>query len=176
MSPYYLEATQFDLCHHSISQFSSASPLSSSKYLSPQSSVLFIIIVCNRNIRRATVLSLIFIPEEGIRSPFLSALKMFTHEHHTVPYFFLQRSQGQKRFYLLQRTYTTHLCSCNFHRTTVTRLSCSCYRYAVNILVCSENALKINIYSVNIENILGERKKSHIVLNSVEVDGNGPGI
>ena len=68
------------------------------------------------------------------------------------------------------------LCSCNFHRTTVTRLSCSCYRYAVNILVCSENALKINIYSVNIENILGERKKSHIVLNSVEVDGNGPGI
>ena len=99
--------------------------------------LLLIIIVCNRNIRRATVLSLIFIPQEGIRSPFLSALKMFTHEHHTVPYFFLQCSQGQKHFcswfYLLQKTHTTPLCSCNFHRTTT--LSCSCYRYTP--LLCS---------------------------------------
>ena len=104
---------------------------------------------------------------------------VYTRTSH-CPLFLLAMFTGAKHFYscfyLLQRTYTTSLCSCNFHRTTVTRLSCSCYRYAVNILVCSENALKINIYSVNIENILGERKKSHIVLNSVEVDGNGPGI
>ena len=140
MSPYYLEATVLSLifviiqyrnfhqhhhCHHQ-----------SIYRHNHHHYVLIIIIVCNRNIRRATVLSLIFIPQEGIRSPCLSALKMFTHEHHTVPYFFLQCSQGQKHFYLLQRTYTTPLRSGNFHRTTT--LSCSCYRYTVDItpLLC----------------------------------------
>ena len=102
MSPYYLEATVLSLifviiqyrnfhqhhhCHHQ-----------SIYRHNHHHYVLIIIIVCNRNIRRATVLSLIFIPEEGIRSPCLSALKMFTHEHHTVPYFFLQCSQGQNIF------------------------------------------------------------------------------
>ena len=167
MSPYYLEATVLSLifviiqyrnfhqhhhCHHQ-----------SIYRHNHHHYVLFIIIVCNRNIRRATVLSLIFIPEEGIRSPCLSALKMFTHEHHTVPYFFLQCSQGQKHFcswfYLLQRTYTTSMCSCNFHRSTT--LSCSCYRYTVDItpilgVLKMRTRLILYEYAVSIANLLGE--------------------